>query len=89
MLGAVGIISLLSDVGGLPCQLKGNSLANSYVRQKICKTWTSVNKKLRSHDQQLTPLQAKLFDILNNYQASIYGMNLVYFLCIFSGLAVY
>ena len=72
VLGKVGIVSLLSGVGGLPCQLKGNSLIDHYVRQKMCKTWTAVNKKLsRTHDQQLTPLQAKLFAILNNYQVSI------------------
>ena len=73
MLGKVGIVSWLSDVDGLPChQLKGNSLLDSHVKQKMCKTWTSVNKKLsRAHDQQLTPLQAKLFAILNNYQVSI------------------
>lgn len=72
MLGQVGIVSLLSDVGGVSCELKGKSLADGHVRQKICKTWTSVNKKLLgSHEQQLTPLQAKLFGILNGYQASI------------------
>ena len=72
MLGKVGIVSWLSDVGGLPCQLKGNSLMDSHVKQKICKTWTAVNKKLsQMHDQQLTPLQAKLFAILNNYQARL------------------
>ena len=71
MLGTIGIVSLLSDVGGLPCQLKVNTLASSYVRQKICKTWTSVNRKSQSHNQQLTPLQAKLFSIMNNYQARV------------------
>lgn len=69
MLGKVGIVSLLSGVAGLPCQLKRNSLDDSHVRQKICKAWAGVNKKLSgSCDQQLTPLQTKLFDILNNYQ---------------------
>ena len=68
LLGQVGTISLLSNVDELCLDRMGKSLVDSHVRQRLCKTWPNVSNKKPSSEPQFTPLQSKLFNILNKYK---------------------
>jgi len=44
------------------------SQVDSHLIQRLCKAWPNVSGKKRSSELQFTPLQSKLFNILNKYK---------------------